>query len=76
MEFVKCKNDAEKLQAIANYCNKQIAENDFQINLYRAEQTSPLDYECEINELKVRNIRFQKIIDIIEADEFTSVLLI
>lgn len=75
MEFIKCKNETEKLQAIFTYCQKQIEENNFLINLYQEEQTSPLDYADEIHELRVRNVRFQKIIDVIEADETTSILL-
>lgn len=76
MKFVKCKNDAEKLQAIKNYCLAQIAENNYNLNFLKNHQTSPLDYADEIGELQARNIRFQKIIEIIEADEFTSVMLI
>lgn len=75
MEFVKCKNETEKLQAITEYCNAQIEKNNYNLNWYRSEQSSPLDYEYEINELNAMNARFKKIIEIIEADEFTSIML-
>lgn len=76
MTFVKCKNDTEKLQAIKNYCNAQIKENNHRITWFKAEQECPLDYADEIHELKTRNAHFEKVLEIIEADEFTSVMII
>lgn len=75
MTFVKCKNDAEKLNAIKDYCNAQIKENNHNIEWFKAEQSCPLDYADEIHELKIRNARLNKIIEIIEADEFMNIML-
>lgn len=75
MNFVKCKNDTEKLQAIKNYCNAQIKEYNHRIEWLKAQQDCPLDYADEIDELKTRIAHFKKIIEIIEADEFTSVMV-
>lgn len=75
MEFIKCKNDMEKVQAIKNYCNKQIKDNNYNIQWYKSEQSCPLDYSEEIHELETRNAHFKKIIEIIEADEFMSVTI-
>lgn len=75
MEWIKCKNDAEKLEAVKAYCNKQIQTNNCNIESYRADQSSPLDYADEIHELELVNKRFEKILEIINADEFTSIPL-
>ena len=75
MEFVKCKNEIEKIQAIAKYCQTQINDNNYRIDWLKANQDSPLDYAEEIHELKTRKAHFEKIIEIIEADEFTSVMI-
>lgn len=73
MEWIKCKNDAEKLEAIKAYCNHQIQTNNCNIKSYRLDQSSPLDYADEIHELELANKRFEKILEIINADEFTSI---
>lgn len=75
MNWVKCKNETEKLDAIKNYCNMQITENNNNIVWFEAERNSILDYAEEIKELKLRNAHFKKIIEIIEADEFRSILI-
>lgn len=75
MKFIKCKNETEKINAISNYCKAQIEENNRQINWLEAEKTSPLDYMDEIAEHKRIIAHFNKIIEIIEADEFTSVMI-
>ena len=75
MSFVKCKNDTEKLQAIKNYCNAKIKEYNHRIEWFRVEQSCPLDYAEEIHDLETRNAHFRKIVEIIEADEFTSVMV-
>ena len=74
MEFIQCKNESEKLSAIAKYCNREINENNYHLNWYKSEQTSPLDYKDEIDELNKRNAHFKKILEIIEADELTSIM--
>lgn len=73
MTWIKCKNDAEKLEAIKSYCNHQIQANNCNIESYRLDQSSPLDYADEIHELELVNKRFEIILEIIEADEHTSI---
>lgn len=73
MKFIKCKNDAEKIEAIKDYCIQQINENYGKIDWYKLNQECSLDYADEIHELKLINKRFEKILEIIEADENTSV---
>lgn len=76
MAFIKCKNETEKLNAIRKYCEMQIENNDYEINSFEADRDSPLDYADEIHELKLRNKRFKTILEIIEADEFTSIMIL
>lgn len=76
MDFVKCKNEAEKLDTIKRYCKVQIMKNNRRIEWFEAEKSCPIDYEYEIHEYKTRNAHFNKIIEIIEADEFTSVMIL
>ena len=76
MGWIKCKNDAEKLEAVKAYCKQQIQANNVNIESYRADQSSPLDYADEIHELELVSKRFEKILEIINADEFTSVSII
>lgn len=75
MTFVKCKNDAEKLKVIKEYCEEKVKNNNMNINYYKADRTSILDYADEIHALELENMRFNNILKIIEADEFTSVLV-
>lgn len=75
MKFIKCKNEMEKLQAIKNYCSAQIKENNYNIEWLKANRKSSLDYADEINELENKNADFNKIIEIINADELTSILI-
>lgn len=75
MEFIKCKNETEKIKAITNYCQAQIKECNRRIEWYEFNKISTLDYLEEIDEMKVRIAHFSKIIEIIEADEFTSVMM-
>lgn len=75
MTFIRCKNDVEKLNAIKDYCNAQIKDNDYNIGWFKANKNCPLDYADEIHELELRNMRFKKIIEIIEADKFTEIML-
>lgn len=75
MKVIKCKNDSEKVQAIKNYCNEQIKELKNRIEFFEHEKTSSLDYIDEIDELKTRKAHFEKILEIIQADEFTSVYI-
>lgn len=75
MKFRKCKNDAEKIEAIKDYCTQQINENNGKIEWYKLNQECSLDYKAEILDLKILNKRFEKILEIIEADEYTSVLI-
>ena len=72
MDFVRCKNDSEKVKAIRAVCTKWIEENDFAINCLKASQDSPFDYAEEIGELTMRNSQLKKIVQIIDVDEFTS----
>lgn len=76
MKWIKCKNDTEKVQAIKKYCEEQIEENNFSINSYKADRSNSLDYAYEIQELEMRNTRFENILKIIEANELTSVLIL
>ena len=76
MKWIKCKNNEEKLQEIEKYCRKEIEENNFSINSYKADRSSSLDYDYEIHELEMRNARFENILKIIESDELTSVLIL
>ena len=76
MEWIKCKNDHEKIEAIRRYCENQVNECKYQIDIYKRGRESTLDYMYEIDELKARKRRFQTILDIIAADEFTSVMII
>ena len=71
MNWIKCKNESEKLQTIKDYCLSQIKENERQIRWYEAEES----YLAEIHELKVLNRRFETILNIIAADSTTSVLV-
>ena len=75
MKFVKCKNETEKLQAIKAFCEEEIAENIRNIKMFEADRCSPLDYAEEIHECNMRKVRFEKIVQIIDADEFTSIML-
>ena len=76
MTFIQCKNETEKLDAIKRYCKVQIMENNRNIQWLEANKSSPLDYADEIHELKLINKRFAKILEIIEADEFTNVMIL
>lgn len=76
MKFVKCKNELEKIQAIKEYCNEQIKEFNLRIDWFKANQDSPLDYADEIHELKTRIAHFETINKIIDADEYTSVMVV
>lgn len=76
MKLVKCKNETEKIQAITDYCNAQIQEYNGRIQWFKTQQTSSLDYIDEIDELKTRIAHFEKILEIIQADEFTSIMII
>ena len=76
MSWVKCKNDQEKLQAIKKYCNEQITKNNREITWLNSQKFCGLDYADEIRELQNRNVQFENIIKIIEADELTSVLIL
>lgn len=76
MDFIKCKNETEKLAAIKRYCEAQVAENDRRIKWFEAERESSLDYYEEIHECKTRKAHFGKIVEIIEADEHTSIMII
>lgn len=71
MNWVKCKNESEKLQAIKDYCLSQIKKNDRQIRWYESEES----YLTEIHELKLLNRRFETILNIIAADSTTSVVV-
>lgn len=71
MNWVKCKNESEKLQAIKDYCLSQIKKNNRQIRWYESEE----NYLAEIHELKVLNRRFETILNIIAADSTTSVVV-
>lgn len=75
MKFIKCKDDLAKLQAIRSYCKDQIGECNYKIKWFENEQESILDYEYEIHEQKTRRAHFETIVKIIEADEFTSVMV-
>ena len=75
MDFIKCKNEAEKLSAIKSYCNRLIEWNNQNIYSYKMDCSSPLDYAYEIRELENRNECFKKIVKIIEANEFTYIML-
>lgn len=75
MTFIQCKNETEKLDAIKRYCKAQITENSRQIQWFEAIKSCPLDYADEIHELKLSNKRFEKILEIIEADEFTDIMI-
>lgn len=75
MGFIKCKSEAEKLDAIKRYCKVQIMENNRRIKWFEAKRVVPLDYVDEIDELRTRNAHFEKIIEIINADEYTSVMI-
>lgn len=75
MRFIQCKTQTEKLDAIKQYCNEQISENNRNIQWFEANKISRLDYADEIHELKISNKRFEKILEIIEADEFTDIMI-
>ena len=75
MEWIKCKNDAEKLEAIKDYCTQQINGNNGKIEWYKLNQECSLDYADEIHELELVSKRFEKILEIINADEFTNIPL-
>ena len=75
MKWIRCKNDAEKLQAIKEYCNSQIVRDNQSIESYKLDRECSLDYMEEIHELEIRNKRFNDIIRIIEADEFMEILV-
>ncbi len=75
MRFIKCRSEREKLYYIKYYCEEQIAECIRIINMFEADKTSVLDYAEEIHECNMRKARFEKIVQIIDADEFTSVML-
>ena len=75
MKFINCKNDTEKIQAIKSYCCEQIEQNDYNIKWYKLERDNALDYASEIHELEVSNMRFKKIIEIIDANEFMQVAI-
>ena len=44
MDFVKCKNDSEKVAAIAEFCKKQIELCNYSINLFESDRDSAMDY--------------------------------
>ena len=75
MKFIQCKTPTEKLDAIKQYCNEQISENNRNIQWFKTHQISRLDYADEIHELEISNKRFEKILEIIEANECTDVLI-
>ena len=76
MKFVKCKNETEKLQAIRAFCEEQIDECVRIIKMFESDRCSSLDYKEEIHDANMRKIRFEKIVQIINADEFTSVMML
>jgi hypothetical protein len=76
MEFVKCKNEREKLDAIAAYCQKMIDNCTYNINSYEMDKVNRFDYSDEIREERNKRERFTTIMRIIEADEYTSILVI
>lgn len=75
MKFVVCKNDAEKLRAVAEYCTAQIEDNNRGIECLKAFRGGLLDYSDEIHDLELANKRFAAILRIISADANTSVML-
>lgn len=76
MKFVKCKNETEKLQAIKEYCNDKIKEYNQRIDWLKANQTSAFDYVDEIEEYRFRIAHFETILKIINADEYTSIMVV
>lgn len=74
MDFVKCKNDSEKVAAIAEFCKKQIELCNYSINLFESDRDSAMDYFEEISDLENLKSRFEWIMRVINADEFTSIL--
>lgn len=75
MTWVQCKNETEKLAAIKNFCVKQIENNNYNIASYEADRECILDYADEIHALKIANNRFEKILEIIDANEHTCIML-
>lgn len=75
MKFVKCRNDAEKLRTIKAFCEEQIAESIRIIKMFESDRCSPLDYVEEIHEANMRKAQFEKIVQIVNADEFTSIMM-
>lgn len=75
MTWVQCKNETEKLAAIRNFCVKQIENNNYNIASYEADRECSSDYADEIHALKIANNRFEKILEIIDANEHTCIML-
>lgn len=75
MKFIKCKNETEKLKVIADYCNEQIKNNNYNINFLKASKSYPSDYAEEIHELELKNKNFETILKIINADKLTSIMI-
>ena len=76
MKFVRCNNNSEKLQAIRAFCEEQIAECIRIIKMFESDSCSSLDYKEEIHDANMRKVRFEKIVQIIDADKFTSVMML
>lgn len=75
MKFVKCKNESDKLSAIASYCHTQIENNNANIASLKMDQATAFDYADEIHGLEKMNAHFLKIMDIVQADEFKVIVL-
>ena len=75
MEFIKVKNDTEKVEAVRKYCKNQIGELDYNINCFKRDQESPIDYRDEIHDLEITKKRFLKILEIIDAEPTANILI-
>lgn len=75
MKFVKCKNESDKLNAIASYCHTQIENNNASIASLKMDQVTAFDYADEIHDLEKMNAHFRKIMEIVQANEFKAIVL-
>ena len=76
MSFITVKNNTEKLNAIKSYCESRIQNIDYNINFMKSNQDSPADYKEEIDELQLKKCEFEKILEIINATEKSSILIL
>lgn len=76
VEYIKCHTEAEKLAAVRKYCLSQIGDLDGKISWLEAMRDSPIDYSDEIHDLKITRKRFTTMLEIIDADEHTSVMVL